>query len=246
MIDLSSIKPGSTLLLHSSASRTIRQHNCKPQDVLDALIGRIGASGTLILPLFNFDFTKGVPFDIRSTPSQMGILTEIGRLLPDAVRTGHPIYSFAAIGAKAAEFECLDNKSGYGPDLPFAKLRELGGEIGVLDLPDQNSMTFYHHVEEMHEVPYRYKKTFVAPYTDAAGHTEQRGYDLFVRDIDRGVLTSVDRMGERLWDKGLYRGDRPGHNTGLRVIDANILFEETAAIIANGEAMDFLYEIDAS
>lgn len=207
------------------------------------MLARLGPDGTLVLPLFNFDFAQGVAFDIRSTPSHMGVLTEIGRTWPGAVRTGHPIYSFAAIGARADDFAGVDNKSGYGADSPFAIVRELGGEIAALDLPDQHSMTFYHHVEEMHRVDYRLFKTFSGRYTDAHGCTEQRDYQLFVRDIDRGVVTSVERMGERLWQKGLYRGDRPLHDAGLRIIDANAMFEEVSQVIRNGEAQDFLYRI---
>lgn len=244
MMDFSLIAPGSLLLLHSSLSRTLRRHACNPQAVLQAILDRLGPEGTLLLPLFNFDFTKGVPFDMRFTPSKMGALTEIGRLFPGAVRTGHPIYSFAALGHKATAFVDINNRSGYGPDSPFAKLRELDGDIGVLDLPEQNSMTFYHHVEEMLEVTYRYHKSFTGSYTDLHGHETVRSYSLFVRDIESGVLTSVDRMGERLWDKGLYRGDRPGVDSGLRVISANNLFNETAAIISSGLAKDFLYDIE--
>ena len=117
------IKPGSTLLLHSSIIRTVRQHRIKPEGIITALLDRLGADGTLLLPLFNFEFTEGVPFDIKSTPSHMGALTEAGRNWPGAVRTGHPVYSFAVIGRNASQFEGLDNRSAYGPDSPFARLR---------------------------------------------------------------------------------------------------------------------------
>lgn len=204
----------------------------------------LGPDGTLLLPLFNFDFTKGVPFDINTTPSQMGALTEAGRNWPGAVRTGHPIYSFAAIGARADEFADIKNRSGYGPDSPFAKLREVDGLIGVLDLPDQNSMTFYHHVEEMLDVPYRLQKDFTAPYTGKDGQERTETFSIFVRDIDKGVLTSVDRMGERLWDLGHYVGDRPRKGSGLRIIRARTLFDAVESVINSGQAKDFLYDIE--
>ena len=62
-----------------------------------------------MFPLFNFDFTSGVQFDIRTSKSHMGALTEEARNHPNAVRTGHPIYSFCAIGKHASKFESLDN-----------------------------------------------------------------------------------------------------------------------------------------
>lgn len=246
MINLGIVRPGSTLLLHSSLSRTLSEQECRPVDVLNAFLGQLGPSGTLLVPLFNFDFTKGVPFDIRTTPSHMGAFTEAARNFGGAVRTGHPIYSFAAIGARSPDFAKVNNLSAYGDDSPFALLRYLDGEIGVLDLPDQNSMTFYHHVEEMHDVSYRHHKSFTAPYTDTRGITEPRTYSIFVRDLEKNVLTSVDRMGEKLWSEGFYRGDRPRVGTGLRIIRARDLFNATSNIISAGKAHEYLYEIGSA
>lgn len=243
-MDFTNLRRGSTVLLHSSFSRVYREHRCQPVDFIDELLNHLGSNGTLLLPIYNFDFNNGKPFDIRTTPSHMGALSEAGRLWSGAIRTGHPVYSFAAIGANASRFIGVDNRSGYGPDSPFAILRELDGEIAVLDLPDQHSMTFYHHVEEMCSVPYRFHKEFEGDYTGWDGVHARKSYSIFVRNLDQGVLTSVDRMGERLWGKGLYRGDRPKQATGLRIISANALFDEVASVIHSGEAREYLYDVE--
>ncbi|MCW8137967.1 MAG: AAC(3) family N-acetyltransferase [Planctomycetota bacterium] len=239
------LRPGDTVLVHSSIARTIRrlkQHlpDAGPVHVLDSLLVAV-QPGTLLLPLFNFDFTRGVAFDMRNTPSQMGALTEAARTHPGAVRTGHPIYGFAAIGVHAARLEGLKNSSGYGADSPFAMLRELDGKIAVLDLPDQNSMTFYHHVEESLGVDYRYHKAFTGQYTDEHGATSEATFSLFVRDLDRNVETHVDPMGELLWNQGLYTGDRPREGHGLRVIRARAMFEAVSDIIRSGRAEGLLF-----
>lgn len=243
------IRQGDIVLVHSSLRRTVRRcvqggTPAAVSDILASFQEAVGDAGTLLFPLFNFEFTEGVAFDIRSTPSQMGVLTETARQLDGAVRTGHPIYSFAVIGARAGEFAGVDNFSGYGADSPFAKLRALGGRIAILDLPDQHSMTFYHHVEEMKDVPYRFHKTFAGEYTDSSGVTSRREYGLFVRDLEKGVRTDVDPMGELLWEQTLYSGDRPGEGTGLRVIDADRLFASVERVIADGNAEGLLYSIE--
>jgi aminoglycoside 3-N-acetyltransferase len=244
----SGLTDGDTVLVHSSLRRTLGVI-AEPgmQDpvgtVLRSFREAVGPAGTLLLPLFNFDFTKGVPFDMRTTPSQMGALTEAARNCLGAVRTGHPIYSFAVLGGHAERFRDVVNQSGYGADSPFARLRELGGKIAVLDLRDQHSMTFYHHVEEMLDVPYRFHKAWTGAYTDMRGETSNREFSLFVRNLEQRVETDVDRMGELLWSKGLYAGSRPGVGSGLRVISADDLFQETAAVIRRGHAKHFLYSI---
>ncbi len=246
----SGVNQGDVLLVHSNLRRIIKRYRKKgkaitPQIILESFLNAVGSSGTLILPLFNFDFTKGVLFDIRHTPSQMGALAEAGRLYRGAVRTAHPIYSFAVIGAKAENFKGVDNFSGYGADSPFAILRELDGTIAVLDLPDQNSMTFYHYVEEMHKVPYRYMKPFTGQYTDEEGKTEIRTYGLFVRDIEKNVLTYVNPTGELLWENGLYTGFKPYEGLGLRVISSRSMYDFVSNIIESGKARGLLYIIEA-
>ncbi|MBF0594897.1 MAG: AAC(3) family N-acetyltransferase [Candidatus Omnitrophica bacterium] len=242
------VNKGDVVLLHSDIKRTLKRYlregrNISPNILLESFLSAVGETGTLLLPLFNFDFTRGVPFDIRYTPSQMGALSEAGRLFPKAVRTGHPIYSFAVIGAQAQRFAGVNNFSGYDKDSPFAILRALNGRIAVLDLPEQRSMTFYHHVEQLHEVPYRYHKTFAGEYTDQDGVKGIREYGLFVRDLVKGVVTHVAPAGELMWQEGLYKGFRPFDGPGLRVVSANRMYDFVSDIISSGRAQDFLYAI---
>lgn len=236
------IARGDVVLLHASAKRSLLTHRVNRQALLDSFLDAVGPEGTLLLPLFGFEFTRGVPFDIRSSPSQMGALSETGRLHPGAVRTGHPIYSFAAIGARAQDFSGVNNSSGYGPDSPFGMLHAMDGKIAVLDLEDQHSMTYYHYVEEMCDAPYRYFKTFSGPYIDAAGVTSIETYRLFVRDLGDEVLTHVNPCGELMWQAGLYRGERPLTGSGLRTISARAMFDFVAKIIDDGRAEGLLYK----
>ncbi|KGP01446.1 hypothetical protein JT27_09380 [Alcaligenes faecalis] len=242
------VATGDTILVHSSLGRTLRRiadlgGDVNPALVIKSFLEAIGSSGTLILPLFNFDFTSGITFDIRNTPSQMGSLTEAGRLWPGAVRTGHPIYSFAAIGKNAELFRTVDNFSGYGQDSPFGILHQLGGKIGVIDLPDQSSMTFYHYVEEKLNAPYRYHKKFNGQYIDSNGVESTRSYGLFVRNTEENVVTHVNPMGEFLWKQGLYSGFRPKEGCGLRVISAKNIFDEVSLVLNEGRAKGLLYDI---
>ena len=243
----SGIQAGDTVLLHSNIMRTLRgarlpDRQGAPAIILQSWLEAVGPAGTLLLPTFNFGFAQGRGFDMRQTRSEMGILTETARLWPGVVRTGHPVYSFAAFGARAAELRGLANLSGYGRDSPFGWLRRVNGKIAVLDCPDQEAMTFYHHVEEMEQVDYRYHKPFTGKYTDAAGTTTERTFYIYVRNLDRNVITKVGGMEELLWQDGLYSGNRPGCGNGLRTIGAADIYLRTAQIIKSGQARGHLYE----
>lgn len=245
----SGIVKGDTVLLHSNIKRTLMKYRRKgfrilPKDILLSFLDAVGSNGTIILPLFNFDFPKTGFFDIRYTPSQMGSLTEIARLHKDSIRTGHPIYSFAIIGKNSHYFINLDNKSGYGLDSPFGVLRELDGKIASLDLPDQNSMTFYHHVEEMMLVDYRYFKEFTGEYIDFDGNKSTKTYELFVRNLENNVVTDVNPAGELMWAADLYKGDKPMVKSGLRTIKANDMFDFVSGIIKANKALGTLYNFE--
>ena len=215
-----------------------------PKIIYDSLLDAIGIDGTLVLPLYNFDFPKTGFFDINNTPSQMGVLTELGRLSPDSVRTGHPIYSFSVVGKHKYLFKDIDNISGYGKDSPFALIKELNGKIAIIGLTDQDSMTSYHFVEESNNVNYRYFKDFSGVYFNFKGEKKKKTYKLFVRNIEKGVLTDVNRMMEYLWEKGFYKGSKPDENYGMRTIKFEDLYRETDQIIKRGMAHEFLYSIE--
>jgi aminoglycoside 3-N-acetyltransferase len=244
----SGLTKGDTVLLHSSMRRLIKflmdsDVSEPPKIILDSLLEFIGNKGTLVLPLFNFDFTKNQFYSAISTPSQMGAITEYARLNYAGVQTGHPVYPFYAVGHNQKEFANVNNVSAYGIDSPFAKIVELEGKIAAVDLPDSGCMTFYHYIEEMCQVPYRYYKDFSGSYQDIDGAIELRTYKIYVRDLDAGVITNVDRMGEILWNEHLYSGNRPGIGHGMRTIDANAMFLRTQKEILEGRAIETLYSI---
>lgn len=252
---MSGVRENDTLLIHSSLSRLLRKFrrqgiHLKPIDVLTSFQYAVGNKGTLLFPLFNWDFFKIPPskelfsFDIRTTPSQMGVLTEIARCHPEAIRTPHPIYSFAILGYNTEAFKDLTNFTSCGFDSPFAVLRNLNGKIAVLDLPENDSMTFYHHVEEMEKVDYHEHKTFKVMYTNFDGVVNERIFDLTFFNNKKGVFIYVTPMGELLWELGLYTGNRPGVGNGLRVVSANAVYQATADVISLGDALGTLYRVE--
>jgi aminoglycoside 3-N-acetyltransferase len=220
------LKDGDTLLVHSSY-KSFGGVEGGPQTVIDAFLEVLGDDGTLIMPNFNFDFCKGVPWDVRTTPSHMGAMTNMVREHLDAKRVFHPIYSFAVLG-KHAEYLTKDRyKSSYGANSLFAKLRELDGKIMVIGLLYNDSMTFFHHVEEMEGVDYRYLKEFTGMVTDEDGRTYQDTFSMLVRDIDMGVQTMVDPMGNLMEEAGVITVGKIGE-AKVSLMQANEVYEFTA------------------
>jgi aminoglycoside 3-N-acetyltransferase len=102
-------------------------------------------------------------------------------------------------------------------------------------------MTFYHHVEEVCQVNYRYMKWFESDYLDSSSIVSSRSYSIYVRNLNQGVTTHVNPAGERMWSEGIYRGDRPGVDSGLRIALATEFFDFVRTIILTGQAENILF-----
>lgn len=107
--------------------------------VLDILLEIVGENGTLIFPTYpkltSYKFLKsGEVFDIRKTPSYMGILSEFARRHSKAIRSVHPTKSVVAIGKDAEEITNSHHLSIYPYDKnsPYYKAYSLGSKaIGI-------------------------------------------------------------------------------------------------------------------
>lgn len=245
----SGLEKNDIVLVHSSLSSFFKKYktrgiNITPGDILQSLMNAVGEKGTLIFPVYNFGFTKGIPFDIRNSKSETGVLTENARNHPAFVRTGHPMFSFTAAGHYKAEFQDLDNFSAFGNDSPFAILTEHDGKIAAIDVAGEFCMTYYHFVEESENAPNRFHKIFKGKYIDKNGKETLREYNVYSRKTDIGVETDVKPMEELLWAKGLYKGDRPMEGTGMHVIKARTVYEVASKLIKEGKTLGMLYRLN--
>jgi aminoglycoside 3-N-acetyltransferase len=233
---------GDTLLVHSSY-KSFGEVDGGPATVNRALEAALGAEGTLIMPTFNFDFNKGSPWDVRTTPSKMGVLTELVRTDPRAKRVFHPFYSFAILGKHAEMLGSLRYKSAYERNSVFGKLRDLNGKIMVIGLSYTNSMTFFHHIEQIEGVDYRFLKQFTGEVTDENGNTYTDTFEMLVRDIDKGVITEVDPMGTLMEEHGVIKSARIGE-ADVKLMKANEVYEFTAREMKRDPHL--LYYVDKS
>lgn len=148
------IKKGDTLLIHSSLSKLGNVHN-GPQTIIDALIEGVGDKGNIVMPSYSYinsmlgtTTEENYIFDSLTTPSVVGIITNIFRKAKNIHRSIHPTHSFCAFGPEAefiVEGHLLANTN-FGIDTPFHNIRKLGGKIVRLGISRQ--ITIYHMIED--------------------------------------------------------------------------------------------------
>jgi aminoglycoside 3-N-acetyltransferase len=135
--DKLNLKSGDISFVHSGIDRL--NLDFSSFQVLDILLEIVGEDGTLIFPTYpkltSYKFLKsGDVFDIRRTPSYMGILSELARRHSKAVRSLHPTKSVVAIGRYAEEITNSHHLSIYPYDKnsPYYKAYTLNAKaIGI-------------------------------------------------------------------------------------------------------------------
>lgn len=193
------VRPGDVLFVHSAYSTLGKAPGGVeggPATVNEALLELIGPEGTLIMPTFNLNFLKGEVWDIRNSPSQMGIMTELVRLDPRAKRMFHPIYSVAAIGKLADEIAAICSTDCFGETTIYKKLLDWKAKVLVIGLPYGKSLTFLHHCEQVAKVHYRYLKEFSGVAIDEDGRRHEITCTMNVRDVNQGIVANYAPIGD--------------------------------------------------
>lgn len=192
-----------------AALRTVNAANCKvlflhtdlsfgalnPQlkrkqlcEILFQLIMELGVE-TVVFPTFTFSYGNREDFDVRTTPSKMGLLNEYARKRPDAVRSVDPMMSVVVFGKNKNLLKITGTKS-LGEGSIFDNLHKTE-DVRFLFLGTRLGMcgTHMHYVEEVLRVPYRYDMDFYGKVTDYNGNTCEDHRILYVKYRD--ILPSV-------------------------------------------------------
>jgi len=151
------IQPGDAILVHSAVSGFEGFRGELP-DVIATLQEAVGVNGTLLMPTLSMsgsaiEFAQsGKIFNLRTTPSQVGLLTEVFRRSPDVMRSVHPTHSVAVRGPETGWWIANHHLAGTpcGLGSPFHCLLERRGKI-LLAGVGISAMTFYHCIEEILE-----------------------------------------------------------------------------------------------
>jgi len=76
-------------------------------------------------------------------------------------------------------------------------------------------------------VDYRFLKQFTGQVTDENGNTYIDTFEMLVRDIDKGVVTEVNPMGELMEKAGIVKIRKIGE-ADVKLMKANEVYEFTA------------------
>ncbi|GAA1310549.1 AAC(3) family N-acetyltransferase [Saccharothrix xinjiangensis] len=205
-LDEAGLRRGDTALVHSSLS-SLGWVCGGATAVVQALLDVLGEGGTLVVPTQcgdNSDPAKWrnppvpepwwphirasmPPYDPRTTPSSgMGVIPEVARTWPGALRSAHPQTSFAAVGPRAAEIvgdHALDCQ--LGERSPLARLEALDARVLLLGA-GFDSCTAFHLAE--YRLPFLSKTDNSFAITTAEGRSWTTVRDILLDSDDFAEL----------------------------------------------------------
>ena len=140
------LRSGDAIVVHAS----LRAVGLDADAVIEVLLEAVGTDGLVVMPTFTYDNGTYSP----DLPARTGTLADVFRRRPDALRSGHPTYSVAAVGAGAAELLDGHERAGAtGVDSPLGRLAAAGGYVLLLGV-GQSANTTVHVGEFVAGAPY--------------------------------------------------------------------------------------------
>lgn len=158
------VELGDVLLVHSSM-KEIGWTAGGTQAIVEALLTAVGESGTIVMPAQSTQLSDpalweapAVPeswwetirdetpaFDPELTPTRgMGQIVDCLRSHAGAERSGHPLYSFAAVGALALHLLVPHELTeGFTDQSPLGRMYEAGAKVLFLGTGHANNTSFH-------------------------------------------------------------------------------------------------------
>jgi aminoglycoside 3-N-acetyltransferase len=212
------IESGDTLFLHTQLmafgrlNSKIGKTRTEIFDlIIDVLNEVIGDSGNLLMTTFSSQTLHSRKFDISSTPSEGGVLTEYFRTLPNVNRSLHPTHSFAMSGPDN-ELLNIDN-SVFGDDSIYGKLYSKNATLLFFGARF-HYCTFNHYIEEKANVSYRKKRSVKFELINGNSVKHDTYYQYFKSNRFR---VNFDKLERRLVEKGLLKSVNIGSGKILSV-----------------------------
>jgi len=195
------------LMVHSSFDGFLPMYQGTANELVNVLVKVCGSGRTLVMPSFvmggrTYDtsaYFASRPFDVRRTPSEMGLVAEVFRRMPHVLRSLHPTCSVCALGPLAKELTTGHHlsKTGMSPDSPFGVMTRRPTAILGLGVEYYRCLTHAHvagdHMGE--EFPINLASPGWTPVTLVDYDGSRYDYKLGLRDrrkkLDLRVLWSV-------------------------------------------------------
>lgn len=219
------VKDGDAILMQS-AFNPANGFDGEVHHVIDCVLDVIGPNGHLFMVSMPYDGSareylgEGKVFDVRRTPSQMGVISESFRRRKGVMRSANPLHPVLALGPRAEwvveGHERLQHSC--GANSPFEKMLTLGTKALLFDV-DLEVLTFTHYLEDLFQASAPVPVYSSAPlHTEIKGRTGQReSVTVYPFSFEAMRARNFAVLYDALLARGLVARERAG-NTRLQLV----------------------------
>lgn len=229
-------------IVMQSAFRPINGFTGDPRQVIDCILDILGPQGHLFMVSMPYAgsarsyLASGNPFDVRRTPSMMGMLSESFRRRPGVIRSANPLHPVLAWGPRAewivAGHEDLTHSC--GPGSPYEKMLALNTRALLFDV-GLEVLTFTHYLEHIFRdsapVPVYTPDPMTAEIITLDG--QRRAIPVYPFSTEAMRRRNFGILYDRLIDQGDVQRERVG-NTELQLLALQSVIDSGALLIAEG------------
>jgi len=235
------IKEGDSVIMQSSFS-DLNGFSGEAVDVLDCVQKILGPDGNLFMVSMPYGgsardyLNERKPFNVRRTPSHMGLLSELFRRRKGVLRSANPLHPILAYGPRA---EWLvegheELQHSCGENSPFERMLELDTKALLFDV-DLDVLTFMHYLEHVFRdtapVDVYTPEPLPASIIDRNGVNRDIAVYAFASDAMK--LRNFGVVYDEVLRRGLVRAGRIG-NTNLQVVGLRDVMAAGKALVAQG------------
>jgi aminoglycoside 3-N-acetyltransferase len=233
------LKRAAVVMVHSSMDELARRvPGLTAISFINLLMELVGANGTILMPTFPFRgkqlhyVEQQKHFDVRKTPSQVGLITEVFRRMPGVSRSLHPTHPVAAWGKQAVALTSTHHLGGaFDTYSPFYRMAEHNGLVIGAGTSLRDSFTILHVPEELHAVARkRFFEEKVQTMTVFDGEEE---FEYTFRVLRATAERDYDRVEAALLRDGTLRYLK-SRGLSCAVTDANTFIQRSMQLIEEG------------
>ena len=177
------IKNNEYLMIHADASFFYQFSNIDYKKTIYFFLNELikyKKNLKILIPTFTYSFCQKKIFNVKKSLSEVGDFSNSCLKMKKFTRSINPIFSFCTYNFKN-ELKLIDHEICFGTNSIFDYFQKKKGRIIVLGTSFEKSVTFLHHIEELHQVSYRYYKNFSGRVIDEKNHKKNFKIKYFAR-----------------------------------------------------------------
>jgi aminoglycoside 3-N-acetyltransferase len=235
------VRRGDVLMVHASLNPH-GGYTGTPSQMVAALKEAVGVHGLLVMPSMPYSdstrayLQRGEPLRLRTTPSRMGLLSEVFRRGREVRRSPSPGHPLLAWGSRAGDFIEGHERTphSFGSESPFQRLLDWDGKLLCIDA-GLEAITFTHFLEHRHRE--RLPFALYDPEPLVGRLFDETGMELLVPIYVLSDESRRRRSEMLFWRPAQQRGvvhERRVGNTILRLLRCRDLTTEFDALCESG------------